>query len=356
MPSDRNELGEGQSTGVAEGHPSYADAQVNPEEGHSSIANDGQSGDADLGPLISAVRYWHRRRCFAMDQRKRADLALGSFLRTALGWTKALPDADRKRINGQADGLIGLGEDEAKAMSKGKPFETDEPAYDEWRDVILAALAARAPWDAVEKRATKEMGDLARTLPVYEWAKAIRGFGDVSLAIIVAEAGDLSAYPKKGHLWKRMGVAVMGDVRQGGLSKSASKELWIAHGYNRQRRSRMWGIGDSLVKGGEHYRQVFLARCKYEYERAVADGREVVSDKPSVIETWAKRGLPVALVSAKKQDRTKHCSAGHLHKRSQRYMEKRLLRDLWQEWRRGQGAFAERPAEGCPADEHKRAA
>jgi hypothetical protein len=37
-----------------------------------------------------------------MDQRKRADLALGSFLRSALGWSRALPEAERKRINSQA--------------------------------------------------------------------------------------------------------------------------------------------------------------------------------------------------------------------------------------------------------------
>jgi hypothetical protein len=288
--------------------------------------------------LVASIRYWHRQRVFAMEQRKRADLALGSFLRTALGWSKALPDADRKRINDQAKALITLGEAEAK----GKAPEVDEPAYDEWRDVIAAAIASRAPFDAVEKRATKEMGVLAKALPVYPWAEGIRGFGDVSLATIVAEAGDLADYPKKGHLWKRMGVAVMGGVRQGGLLKSASKDDWIAHGYNRMRRSRVWNIGDALIKGngdGE-YRTAYLARKDYERKRAEANGLTVV---------------PAAKIS--KGRAAEFMSDGHVHRRAQRYMEKRLLRDLWQAWRRAEVAVPERASVGLPAaNEHRDAA
>jgi hypothetical protein len=32
-----------------------------------------------------------------------------------------------------------------------------------------------------------------------------------------------------------------------------------------------------------------------------------------------------------------HISQGHIHKRAQRYMEKKLLRDLWREWRKALG-------------------
>lgn len=340
MPSDRDELGEGQIGRANDGHSAVADAQTYPEEGHVTLADKGLVTSADLGVTISAIRYWHRRRCFAMEQRKRTDLALGSFLRTALGWSKALPDADRKRINDQAQSLIELGEAEAK----GKSVETDEPAYIEWRDVILASLAARAPFDAIEKRAKKEMGDLAKALPVYGWAEAVKGFGAVSLAVIVAEAGDLSAYPKKGHLWKRMGVAVMGvgdgvgDLRQGGLAKSAPKDAWIRHGYNRMRRSRMWNIGDALIKGNGDgpYRTAYLARKDYERERAEALGVKVV---------------PAAKIPAKRA--AEFMSDGHVHRRAQRYMEKRLLRDLWQAWRRVQGAVFERTIHAVPADEHR---
>ena len=231
-------------------------------------------------PIIAQIREYHRVRCFAMEQRKRLDLALGSLLRLVLGWSLALPEAERSRIRARALALIKLGTEEAKALKKRKkalaalseedanelrehpPFETDEPDYLKWRDTILSSIGAREPFKDLEKDAGKEMERLALQLPVWVWCEPIRGFGPVSLAVIVGEAGDLSNYPRKGHLWKRMGLAVIGDIRQGGLKKTAAKEEWIAHGYNRQRRSRVWNIGDALIKGNGDgvYRQAYLAR------------------------------------------------------------------------------------------------
>jgi hypothetical protein len=270
---------------------------------------------ADPAPLISAIRQLHRRRVFAMEQRKRADLALGSFLRLVLGWQRDLPDADRKRINDQAQALIALGE----AQIKGKQLDIEEPEFDAWADVILAAIGSRAPFSQLEKASEKHMKALAQQLPVWEWAEGVRGFGPVSLATIVAEAGDLSNYDNPAKLWKRMGLAVMDGVRQGGLLKSASKEAWIVHGYNRARRSRMWNVGDALIKGNQEgpYRTAYLARKEYERAKAEAAGLIVA---------------PAAKIPAKRVD--EFMSEGHVHRRSQRYMEKLLLKHLWQEWRR----------------------
>lgn len=306
-------------------------------EGQVMVADSGQKRDANL---ISQIRYWHRQRCFAMEQRKRSDLALGSFLRTALGWSKALPDADRKRINDQARALIGIGEAEAKAKS---PTDVDEPAYVEWRDVILASLAARALWDATEKRATKEMAALAKHLPVYPWAEGIRGFGNVSLAIIVAEAGDLSGYASHSKLWKRMGEAPFtknGKTLSGAQWRKEggfTKDDWIEAGYSPIRRSRMWNIGDAMIKvnGDGEYRKVYLARKDYERARAEANGLTVA---------------PAAKIPAKRA--AEFMSDGHVHRRAQRYMEKRLLRNLWRAWRANM-EMAERPSRLLPATEHR---
>lgn len=271
-----------------------------------------------LDRIITDIRSHHRTRNFAMDQRKRADLSLLWFLKTQLGWSKSLPDAERKAIAEQAKALV------------------DNPAG-QWEEVILAALAARAPFDKVEKQATKEMERLAKLLPVWDaWAKDVRGFGARSLAVIVGEAGDLSAYPKKGHLWKRMGVAVLDGVRQGGLRKTASAADWIEHGYSRERRSRMFVIGDCMVKSGAHYREIYLRRKEYERARAEAAGLKVA---PS-----AK--IPKAKAA-------EYMSAGHIHRRAQRYMEKQLLRDLLAAWRRATVAMPERAAVPLPADLHQ---
>lgn len=249
--------------------------------------------------LCEQIRAYHRQRCFAMEQRKRADLALGAFLRTQLGWSLNLPEKERKAIEKAAQELI------------------DEPSG-EWADLISSALQSREPFAKVEKAALKQMEKLAKELPVWEiFGANVRGFGAGSLAVIVGEAGDLSNYPDESKLWKRMGLAVMDGVRQGGLAKGAKKETWIEHGYNPMRRSRMWNIGDTLIKGNRdgYYRTIYLQRKVYE----IARDPEM---KPIVA-----------------------------HRRAQRYMEKRLLKHLWQAWRAADIAVVDGPKIGVPPDE-----
>ena len=102
------------------------------------------------------------------------------------------------------------------------------------------------------------------------------------------------------------------------MPKSASKDDWIAHGYSRVRRSRMFVIGDALIKANGEYRAVYLARKEYERQRAEAAGLTVA---PAL-------KIPKARAN-------EFISDGIIHRRAQRYMEKRLLRDLWQAWNRG---------------------
>lgn len=265
------------------------------------------------GETIGAIVGQYRRRRFAMEQRKRSDLATGAFLRLMLGWRKDLPEKERK--------MIAI---EAARIAK-------SPGDSEFEAIVSAQIASRAPFEAVEKAALKQLEKYAQALPVWEaFAKDIRGFGAASLAAIVAEAGDLSNYDSIPKLWKRMGVAVMGDVRQGGLTKGASAEAWVAHGYNKMRRSAMWNIGDTIIKAqvrkvkddaGEdngartslgYYGQVYLDRKAYEIQR-----------EPDIAPIQA-------------------------HRRAQRYMEKRLLKHLWQAWRRDLTFGVERPSSTCP--------
>ncbi|MER9875610.1 hypothetical protein [Mesorhizobium sp. M0195] len=285
----------------------------------------------DVQALCDGIRYYYRQRAFAMEQRKRANLALGSFLRMALGWSLAQAAADRDAIKAKAANLLKIGE--AVSLQAGKPNlevipGSDGAEYAEWRDLIAASIKARAPFDQVEAATKKEMARLASQLPAWAaFGEGVKGFGAASLAAIVGEAGNLSAYPKKGHLWKRMGVGLVDGVRQGDLPRTASKAAWIAHGYNRQRRSAMWNIGDAMIKTGEAYREVYLARKAFEQAKATEAGLIVA---------------PSAKIPAKRA--AEFISDGHIHRRAQRYMEKRLLRDLLQAWKRCE-ADAEMPPE-----------
>lgn len=290
----------------------------------------------DLTTIIAEIRYWHRKRCYTMESRKIADLRLGAHLRTQLGWSRSLPKIEADKIAKQASALIDLGE----KVVKGKTTGVDNPIFATFSDIIVASIQGRLLWDELEENATKEMERLARSLPVWSFfGEGVRGFGARSLAVIVGEAGDLSNYPKKGHLWKRMGLAVLEGVRQGGLTKNASKEDWMRHGYNRKRRSTMFVIGDVLVKVGDLYRNVYLARKEYERSVAVSNGLIV---------------CPASKIPAKRKH--EFVSDGHIHRRAQRYMEKRLLRDLLQAWRRASLKVADTPDVPLPADEIERKA
>lgn len=143
--------------------------------------------------IINDIRTFHRERCFVMEQRKRMHLALTAFLRMSLGWRMELPEAERRAIA-------------TRALEMAEGVEEDHPLH----GVIAASLAARAPFDQLEKNATKQMEKLAKQLPVWTaWGEGVRAFGARSLAVIVGEAGDLSNYATHSKLWKRMGLAVM---------------------------------------------------------------------------------------------------------------------------------------------------
>ena len=101
----------------------------------------------DMPVFVAEIRSWHRQRCFAMEQRKRLDLALGAFLRMMLGWSRDLPESERKKIAARVAKLI--------KDSRGS----------EWESVISAASAGRKPFAEIEKRAVKELADLAERLP-----------------------------------------------------------------------------------------------------------------------------------------------------------------------------------------------
>ena len=166
----------------------------------------------------------------------------------------------------------------------------DASAVDRIAPLVAAAADLRAHLVATYDT---PLAQLARRLPVYPWAKAVRGFGDLSLAKIIGEAHDLSGYPDHSKLWKRMGLAVMPD---GTRQRRVAGEAAIEHGYDPSRRSVMFVIGDGLIKQNEHYRGVYQARKDYEL--------------------------------ANNDDMTRMMA----HMRAHRYMEKRFLRDLWQAW------------------------
>lgn len=273
-------------------------------------------GASAIASVVALIRSEHRKREFALDQRKRIGNATAAFVRTQMGWSLAIPEKEREAIRKRAAAVV-------EAVTKGKvgPDTADDAMR--FGPVIMASAAAAAGWDGIEDQTTKSMEKLAKQIPAYEWVKSVRGFGAVSFARIVGEAGDISVYSNPAKLWKRMGLAVMSGQRQGNPGKGATAVDWTEHGYSGRRRSISWQMADTLFRAqwrgekegvpahaigpyGEDY-----ARKKAEYAARI----EATADLPAT-------------------DPAKWTPA-RADKAARRYMEKAVLRDLWREWRRG---------------------
>jgi hypothetical protein len=128
------------------------------------------------------------------------------------------------------------------------------------------------------------MEKLTDQLPVAEWIKGVRGAGQLGLATIVAEAGDLANYPNPAKLWKRLGFAPYDGhagsswKRQTWRPRTLTAEEWIANPFSGERYALMhqiavwlvnaqW-IGKAKTESGEGepngpYGEIYSARRKH---------------------------------------------------------------------------------------------
>lgn len=247
------------------------------------------------------------RRKFYIGVINKQTNAAKALVRRALGFQTMHSEEDRERDSARAAHIVAV----AFAGKEQKPEDAAIAAAVEGD--LLVVDASLEPHRKAREGIEKEMKKLVRELPVYPWAKSVHGFGDLGLAVIIAEAGDLSSYPTKGHLWKRLGLAPLDGKamstwrREGGLSA----DEWVEAGYNPRRRAEMYGVvADPL------FRLQTMVSGPY---RAVYDRRR-------------------AAAALTHPDWTK----GHAHADASRVMTKYLLRDLWREWNRAaHGVVAE---------------
>lgn len=228
-------------------------------------------------PVVDLLNGLQRQRRFCIRMQNRIGNAAGAYVRTVLGWSPALPEKEREAIRKRAAAIV-------KAIEKGQADGIDPDIA----VTVALALKSREPFDERRKLVEKAMRKAARQLPVWPWVEGIRGFGDLSLAVIVAEAGDLSGYANPGKLWKRLGLAPKPAYRQADNG---------AHMIPKARRAEIFAcVGDPLLKNNDD-------EYRAEYDRMKAAYLE---------RGWTKL---------------------HAHRAAQRYMEKRLIRNLWQAWR-----------------------
>jgi hypothetical protein len=181
-----------------------------------------------IADTIVALMALQRRRRFCIISQSRCDRSVEAFLVQV----RHRADADRKTLFAEAGKL-------RRAVEAGTVHAPDVA------DAVRASLAGRQSWDNLRVQTEREMRRLARALPGYAFVQGVRGFGDLGFGIIVGEAGDLGAFPTKGHLWKRLGLALVGDIRQ---QRRSNAEEAAAHGYSPSRRAEIWTVADSMFR------------------------------------------------------------------------------------------------------------
>lgn len=225
-----------------------------------------------------------------------------SICRHAVGFNTFLPKDERAAAEKRGNALL-------KALKENSP----EAAIVMDSAGFLMQAIEQAGFTKQKALIERNMEKSVRGLGMEAFIAETKGFSATQLANIIGEAGDLANYATVARLWKRMGMAVINGKRQ---SKQSDVGLAFDHGYNPVRRSAMWNIGESLIKAqirspkdddgkknGEsiaigYYGQVYLER-KADY-------------------------------AARHPEKTK----AHIHNDAKRYMEKRLLRNLWKAWNR----------------------
>lgn len=242
-------------------------------------------------PHILELVSWARQRRHAIRQQIHCNQSCDTFVTSLRGYHAGLPESERKAIfkeaaayrlsvekqlkarrgdqekargrlaaaNRQrnAPGLDGEGQDHCENLT-GAALSVSLP-------IVIHSLRSREGWDQLRDASETAMREIARSFPVRERVARILGFGDLGLAVIVAEAGnDLTAYPHHMHLWKRLGLAPYngkaGSTWKGG---GLTAKEWRDLGYSPVRRGTIAGdVGIPLFfnKSRNAYGAVYAAR------------------------------------------------------------------------------------------------
>lgn len=281
---------------------------------------------ADVPKICRDLQALQRQRAVVIKSRIMQQNRLTAVIAGTLGYSSGLPEKERRAKFDEADKLIS------------SVVKSNNPDAHPMGRVILSTEMGIDAFDHLCGKIEGEMKELARLLPVIEWVRHPdrRGFGELFLAIVVGECGDLSGYANPGKVWRRLGCApwsfggktLMGATWRGGKDGKLPASEWEAFGYSPRRRSIAFLIGKNIVmqNGPGPYRR------RYEEVKAAYPGLH-----PDRVRCKDCGG-------SKKTTRGGACAnckgSGVVMKRADQHAmllaTKRLLRDLWREWN-GQG-------------------
>lgn len=252
-----------------------------------------------VSEVVARLRELQRQRSVIIKSRIMQENRLVAVVAGTVGYHSGMTEAERKKSFTAARAEI----------AKVRTGESSHP----FAGVVRVTLVGIDEFDIMQAALEKEMEKLAGQLPVASWIGPDtdrRGFGLVSLAVVVGECGDLANYANPAKVWRRMGLApwqfngktLMGGTWRGGKEGKLPAAEWEAYGYSPRRRSIAWGIGENIVRSNK---TVYRARYEEVKARAAAAHPDWT---PKRVDNHAR------LVATKT-----------------------LLRDLWVEWNKPGG-------------------
>lgn len=277
-------------------------------------------------PVVAELRALQRKRSCAIADRIMIANRLVSTLAVSLGYD-ACNEASREERFAAAEALVASVREKMEAGE-----DDDRPQAAHARLLLHTVVGLEKEQAGLDLYMLK----LVRRLPAVEWVNAPdqRGFGELQLAVIVGEAGDLANFPGPYSLFKYFGLAPfehggktqMGSTwRRGGLSA----ERWTEFGYSPRRRSIAYLVGESLLKGNQS--GPYRAHYDAVKARVMASG-----DPRTVCPTCAGAGAVARATGAG----TRNCPkcdgggtlAGWANSHAKLLMTKMLFKRLWCAW------------------------
>jgi len=188
---------------------------------------------------------------------------------------------------------------------------------------LLPLRAQLDSLDALEHDLDRHLERLMKRHPIAPWIRAeAKGLSLRTFALLFGITGPLDRFETVPKLWKYLGLHVVDG-------HSARRTRGERLGFASEGRVRAHLIGTSIVKsgGGGRYREA------YDRKRAEYLARPRLGDSgcPFGQEHRAAEGKGI-LACVKEGDEGE--TSAHVHAAAMRYAVKRMLRDLWKEWRR----------------------
>jgi hypothetical protein len=329
----------------------------------------------DLTARCEKLRLLRVKDKLVIGLRVRPSLAMQAYLRTTSGWRRDLPKSEQAWIKDVAHTLflaidasnyepmpkdvdpllwpaesilrrvkmveeklakINLRRLHPKAGKDGtvkapkKPVPVP-PNFAEICNLFFVHIDAIHAADAQRKVLAAEMFAIVKDLPAFAWAESVKGFGGLSLAVLLGETGNLSRFRNRDCLVKRMGIAPPACYA---MITKAGKTV---HAVPRVRRSVLWVIGDNLIRtGNETYRAIYDEQKARRTLLRTADLEAEAKAKAAKIKALRDKakatGVKLSEVADEEAIGVKGGIKMHIHRQSHRSMERKLLRDLFAAW------------------------